>query len=146
MINPQINRDMEKHRFLNDEVFARQFASADLPPVLFSHEAHLRLAWIYLYEQGPEAGEQTVREQIQHYVGSVGAADKYHETLTIAAVRMVSHFMGRSSAEDFPAFIEEFPRLRTHFRELLAQHYSPDRLHSEEARTQWLAPDLLPFG
>jgi len=136
---------MEAHLNLTDASFLQQFAAAELPPELFSHEAHLRLAWLHLQHHGLEKAIDLVRTQIMHYVGILGAADKYHDTLTVAGVKTVHHFMQKSKADNFQEFIQEFPLLKTDFKVAVYTHYSRARLALPEARTRYLEPDLLGY-
>lgn len=38
---------MKTHHQLNDQQFEEQFQNCTFDPTLFTHEAHLRLAWIH---------------------------------------------------------------------------------------------------
>jgi len=82
---------MEAHVELSDEVFEKQFKNCELNPALFSHEAHLRLAWIHIKKQGVEKAIENVCGQLLNFVEFAGAGDKYNKTLTIAALRAVYH-------------------------------------------------------
>lgn len=73
------------------------------------------------------------------------AKNKHNKTLTITALVIVNHFMQRSSANNFPNFAQEFPRLKTDFRGLINAHYSFDIFKSQKAKNQFLEPDLLAF-
>jgi hypothetical protein len=42
----------EKHLDLSDNEFEKQFINCELSPDIFSHEAHLRLAWINIKKMG----------------------------------------------------------------------------------------------
>lgn len=121
---------METHWQLTDPEFEAQFVACTLRPQLFTHEAHLRLAWWHLTQYGCSQTVVLLPRQLQHYVAHWGATDKYHATLTVAAIYVVEHFRQRSHQNTFKGFLEEFPRLRTHFKELLAQHYGPNILGS----------------
>jgi hypothetical protein len=136
---------MKSHYSLTDAQFERQFANAALDPAFFTHEAHLRLAWIHLDKYGLETAIENVAEQLKHYTKAVGAADKYNETVTIAAVYAVQHFKIRSACPDFATFLSENSRLKTNFKDLLNTHYQTNIFQSEHARTTFLAPELLPF-
>jgi len=136
---------MEKHAELSDAEFERQFAACELDPSIFSHEAHLRLAWIHIDAYGLEQAKQNIQKQLQDFVAHVGAVDKYHTTLTVAAVQGVNHFMKKSKSDNFKDFIQEFPQLKNNFKELIGSHYSFDIFTSAEAKAGFLAPDLLPF-
>ena len=136
---------MEQHFELSDAEFEQQFSNCQLHPSLFSHEAHLRLAWIHIDKYGLEQATQNIQEQLQNFVAHVGATDKYHETLTVAAVQAVGHFMKSSEADNFKDFIVENPPLKTNFKELINSHYSFDIFNSSEAKTEFIVPDVLPF-
>ncbi|MEM1002711.1 MAG: hypothetical protein AAGH46_08685, partial [Bacteroidota bacterium] len=80
---------MEKHLELTDKEFEKQFRNCDLKPSYFTHEAHLRLAWISINELGAEKAEKTIQDLILKFVDHHGARDKYNLTLTVAATRMI---------------------------------------------------------
>ena len=136
---------MEKHYQLSDSEFLQQFKDCSLPPSVFSHEAHLRLAWLNIYQEGLEKAEKGIQEQIENFVAHVGAQSKYHKTLTIAAIKAVGHFMEKSTTDNFRDFISENLELKTDFKSLINSHYSFDIFSSEEARTSYVEPDAIPF-
>ncbi|PKV50290.1 N-formylglutamate deformylase [Aquimarina sp. MAR_2010_214] len=136
---------MEKHFELTDEVFENQFTQCTLNPEIFSHEAHLRLAWIHISNHGIEKAEKKIQTQLQSFVEFVGAKDKYNKTLTIVATKAVNHFMNQSKSDSFKDFIVEFPQLKTNFKQLIGSHYSFDIFNSEKAKTEFLEPDVLAF-
>lgn len=136
---------MKTHWDLTNQEFETQFQDATLEPELFTHEAHLRLAWIQLRHSGQEKAIDQVCRQLITYVTALGARDKYHVTVTVAAVKAVQHFMNKSQADKFRDFIMEFPRLKHNFKELLSMHYSEDIFSSQDAKSGYLEPDLMPF-
>jgi hypothetical protein len=136
---------MEKHLELADLEFEKQFSNCRLNPEIFTHEAHLRLAWIHVTKYGQESALQTVSQQLFNFVDSVGARDKYNHTLTIAAVKAVYHFTNKTKADNFVDFIKEYPRLKFNFKDLMGFHYSIDIFNLEKAKHSFLEPDLLPF-
>ncbi|MBL6445088.1 hypothetical protein JMN32_02135 [Fulvivirga sp. 29W222] len=136
---------MENHFDLSDAEFTDQFASCKLDPGTFSHEAHLRLAWILIDRHGIEIAIEKIQKQLQNFVDHIGARDKYNKTLTVAATKAVYHFMLKSRSSKFKSFIEEFPQLKSNFRGLMEAHYAIDIYNIPEAKTQYLEPDLLPF-
>jgi hypothetical protein len=136
---------MEKHFEFTDEDFEQQFSNATLNPTVFTHEAHLRLAWIHIRKYGIFSAIENICNQLQNYVASLGASDKYNKTVTMAAVKAVYHFMLKSKADDFQVFISENQRLKTNFKELLNTHYSTDIFKSAKAKKEFLEPELLPF-
>lgn len=137
---------MEQHYSLNDEVFEQAFAEGTFPPDLFTHEAHLRLAWIHLHQYGLATAIDNICAQLIQYTTRLGAADKYNATLTVAAIHVVNHFMGKQPIETFYEFIHTYPRLKHTFKAILAQHYGFDIFHSAQAKSTYLEPDLLAFS
>ena len=136
---------MQNHFFLEDSEFEKQFENCTLDSELFTHEAHIRLAWIHLRKYGEQQAILNICGQLISYTASVGANDKFNKTVTVAAIKAVHHFMQKSKADTFYDFIQEFPRLIYNFRELLAFHYQVDIYNSPQAKQEYLEPDLSPF-
>lgn len=136
---------MEAHNRLTSHNFERQFETCIMHPHVFTHEAHLRLAYIHIAKYGLSTAIRNVPAQIKRYATSLGDAQKFNLTVSIAAVHAVAHFMQKSVADNFYDFIREFPRLKTHFKQLLEHHYGFDIFSSNEARDRYLEPDLVPF-
>lgn len=130
---------------LSDDLFETQFKNGSLDPAGFDHEAHLRLAWIHVTRYGVDAAIENITTQLYAYVTALGAKDKYNHTLTIAAIKAVGHFIGRSDQDNFTGFLKQHPRLKTDFKTLMRAHYGFDIFNSAMAKQQWLEPDLLPF-
>lgn len=133
------------HFDVSDDEFEKQFAKCQLNASIFSHEAHIRLAWIHINKYGIDKSIENICTQLKAFTQSLGASDKYNETVTIAAIRAVYHFMLKSNTVSFQDFIDENPRLKTNFKDLLSQHYSIDIFNSELAKSSFLEPELLPF-
>lgn len=136
---------MEKHWVLSDREFENQFKNCELDASVFSHEAHLRIAWIYIQKYGIEKAISKIQEELKSFVAYLGAQDKYNTTLTIAAIKAVYHFILKSQSDNFKNFIVEFPRLKYNFKELMNSHYKIDIFNSEKAKKEFLEPDLLAF-
>jgi len=136
---------MKNHYQLTEKEFESQFSNCTLDSSIFNHEAHIRLAWIHINKYGIEQALINVDSQLFSYVCSLDAEDKYNKTVTIAAVKAVYHFMQKSESNNFKDFILEHPRLKTNFKDLLSQHYSIDIFNSENTKSSFLEPNLLPF-
>jgi hypothetical protein len=78
---------------------------------------------------------------IRHVACLHGAADRHHETLTRAWVRLVAIHRAASQAKTFDEFIAAHPGLRD--RSILDAHYTRDRLWGEAAHRGWVAPELV---
>lgn len=136
---------MEQHYQYDDQALENGLKDGSLPPEAFSHEAHLRLAWIQIKKYGIRSGIQRTCEIIRGFAAHHGGLSKYHVTLTTAAVRAVYHFMLKSQKATFIELMEEFPRLKSNFRRLIKTHYSDAVLYSLQAKYVYHEPDLLPF-
>lgn len=136
---------MNTQNTMTDAAFMEQFENCTLDPKCFDHVAHLRLAWLYITKAGCDGALEKVTQGLMAYTQSLGAADKYNHTLTVAAVKAVNHFINQSKSQDFQAFIEEFPRLKFEFMALMDVHYNRSTLSTAQARSEYVEPDLMPF-
>ncbi|GLU45060.1 hypothetical protein [Allomuricauda sp. NBRC 101325] len=133
------------HLEVSDEQFINDMEQGGFPPNLFSHEAHIRLAWLYLNQFDEKLAIKKTCQTIQNFDKLNGNGTKYHLTLTVASVKVVQYFMKKSKATTFIEFINENPRLNDSFTSLVQQHYGTDPLKIEKTKTEYIAPDLLPF-
>ena len=136
---------MEKHWKLSDEEFEEQFSTCNFSPLWFTHEAHLRLAWIYITKYGSEIAFKKYSFQLKQFAKKHNANTKYNATVTFASIQIIQHYIEKSNAYDFQDFINEFPQLKTNFKHLLQTHYSGNIFTSLEAKQQILQPDLVSF-
>ena len=97
---------MQPHREYTDENLEEAVSRATLPGDCFTHEAHLRLAWIHIRKYGPNRAAHNLCEQIKAYAASLGATDKFNHTVTVAAVRVLHEFMAKDPSESFEAFLQ----------------------------------------
>lgn len=137
---------MKSHFELSDEEFEEQFADCILEPSLFTHEAHLRLAYIHIKKYGQVMAVENICTQIKAFDNCYGDGTKFHMTVTIAAVRMINHFMNKQKGLSFEELIATYPRLVHSFKELIRQHYSFNVFTDGEAKKKYLQPDLRPFN
>lgn len=141
-----MNLKMKSHRELSDELFEIHFREGNFSPELFTHEAHLRLSWIHIRKYGLQQAEVNVVTQLRDFVQKVGAADKFHLTLTIAALQVMHHFIKKAPKTTFTDLLERHPVLVNDFKSLIEAHYSKEILASSDAKNQYLMPDLLNFN
>ena len=80
-----------------------------------------------------------ITQGINRYANCVGAGHIYHETLTRVWVFLVNNELYPKS-ESFDKFIKKKPHLLN--KDLPLEYFSKERLDSEQARKQWIAPDL----
>ena len=136
----------EKHLLLSNQQFEEKFENSTLSPVLFTHEAHLRLAYIHITKYGLKKAIDNLCKQIAFFDQKFDEGKKFNKTVTIASVNVVNHFINKTTSKNFRGLVEEFPRLKTHFTALLKTHYSRNIFADKMARNHYLEPDLLPFS
>jgi hypothetical protein len=128
---------------VDDREFLAAFEDCSLPASLFAHRDHVRLAWLYLRRDPlPRALEQ-FSTGLKRYATSLGAAGKYHETITWALLFLIHERMLDRETETFEAFLADHPSLVS-WKDLLSGYYREETLASERARTAFVMPDRLP--
>jgi hypothetical protein len=124
-----------------DRDFREAFESFNIPNEMFHHREHIRLAWIYSRHFPEEQALSRMVQGIQAFAKHHGAASKYHHTITVAWMRLVSDAARPApSAPDFNTFAAAHPHLFN--PRLLKDYYSAARLQSDAARHVWIEPDL----
>lgn len=129
---------------LSDTDFVSAFEGCTLPNTQFHHADHIRLTWLYVRQIGEAAAAEKVMQGIQRCAAFNGATKKFNYTQTRAWVRLVAHACEQSAANaSFAEFATGYPKLFD--KSALAAHYSKQLLESDEARSAWVEPDLLPL-
>jgi hypothetical protein len=136
---------MESHELsADDRNFRSAFENFTVAPSQFNHEAHVRLAYIYLVESDVESAVQRMREALLNFIEHNGIPrSKFHETITRAWVLAVRHFMNKSSSTSFHDFIAKSQVLLD--SKIMLTHYSASVLFSSDARASFVEPDLDPI-
>lgn len=137
---------LEKHHSLSDGEFAQQFSDKTLNPEIFTHEAHLRLAWIMIKSYGLKLGSEMICQQILAFVKPLGAEEKFNTTLTVASMNLVHHFIQTVKTDNFLDFIQVFPALKYDFKTLISKHYSFDIIKDKRTKLEYVEPDLIDFS
>ena len=136
---------MSHRSWTEDQAFRVEFESGTFPPAGFNHRAPLRMGYVYLAEPDSETDYQLVREAKHNFLEH-NAIDpvKYHDTMTRAWILAVRHFMDKTLASDSAdSFIEQNPEMLD--SKIMMTHYSAEVLFSDEARAQFVDPDLDPI-
>jgi hypothetical protein len=122
---------------IGDDEFLSAFTSCELPLASFRHGDHLRLAWLLLHRKPFDEALTLVRDGIRRYAAYHGLPNLFHETVTIAWLRLLA----THHEPTFAAFIADNEHRLT--PTLLHQFWTPEVLQSESARLHWVAPDRL---
>lgn len=129
----------------DDAAFVEAFERCRIEPAEFDHAAHVRLAYVYLCKDEPEAACARMKSSLLRFLAHAGAdPGKFHETMTRAWILAVRHFMDeigptQSSAE----FVARAPDLLD--GRIMLTHYSAEILFSDAARTEYVEPDRQPI-
>lgn len=108
---------------LSDNELLEQIENCTLSPSFFTHQVLLRLTWILIQEYGLEKALSKNCEIKEQYFKTILKNNKFNRTLTNAYTEILHHFMEISYASDFDTLLQEFPRLRYSFKELVKTHY-----------------------
>jgi len=127
-----------------DRDFRNAFETFEMAPAAFGHEAHVRLAYVYLAENDVESAVERMRQALLAFLEhNKVPRSKFHETLTRSWILAVRHFMNKSSSVSASNFIAQHPELLD--SKIMLTHYSANVLFSAEAREGYVAPDLDPI-
>jgi len=128
---------------LTDHEFLCALEACELPQSDFGHAAHVRAAYLYLQSDDFAASLGRIRRTIRNYAASLGKADRYHETITVAYLALIQqHICERGDSGGWTAFARDNPEL---FEPGLLLHFYPKaQLQSELARRVFLLPRALP--
>ncbi len=127
---------------MDEEALLRRLGDGTLPPAEFTHRNHVRAAWHCLRSRPLREAAHGFRDLLQAYVQRVGAAEKFHLTLTLAFMHIIHARMGRPE-EGWEAFSGRNPDLFSDARSLIARHYSTAQIAA--GRTQFAEPDGAPL-
>ncbi len=136
---------------MDDARLLQAFESTELPFQEWTHEAHLRVAYLYLSKHGFEEGLPRLRSGIKRYNAAhevpEGPTSGYNETTTVAFARIVDTIR-RAYAEAIPtsdstSFVEAHPQLQN--KHILRFFYSPAQRLKPEAKHSFVEPDLAPL-
>ena len=129
-----------------DGEFLRAFEHTTLPLSLWTHEAHVRMAWLYLRARPWDAALEAIRLGVQRYNASLGKSAAYHETVTCAYARVIrARIAARPELGAFDAFRAANADLFDRESPPLLRHYRRDTILSERARAAFVEPDLEPL-
>ena len=111
----------------------------------FHHTSHLHVAWVYLTEStSVQQAARRMRNTLRRFAAAAGKPEKYHETITLFWVHLLSRAHAASRAECLEDIVRANPLLLE--KNFPLAYYSSERLFSDEARTSWVEPDLKPLS
>jgi hypothetical protein len=132
------------------EELAARFRAGTIAHADWTHAAHMRVAAWHVDRFGPTEALARLRLGIRRLNDHHGTPNSptrgYHETITVAYVHLIAHFLASSPVGTTLA-------ARTALllagplgaKDVLLRHWSQPLLMSPGARANWVAPDLLPL-
>lgn len=130
---------------MTDDDFLTRLADCTLPKEHFNHLGHLRLACLQLQRHGFEAAVQQTCEGIRRYATHLGAADKFHWTLTQALMHLLQAAGAAAPGLAWTDVVAANAALVANARARVGLHYSDALLASAAARAHFVAPDRAPL-
>jgi hypothetical protein len=123
----------------------RRFESCEFAPDEFKHRRHLAVALAYLLDSPYQVALERMRRGLHRFVAHHELSGVYHETLTVFWLRRVLSFVERADrARGLARLANELSDACADPR-VVFDYYSKERLESDEARSDWLDPDLRPL-
>jgi hypothetical protein len=136
---------------VTDNQFLQQFEDCSLPFDLWTHRAHLKVAFLYARAHPFDIALGKMRSGIKAYnaVHKVPETETsgYNETTTCAMMQLVAATIAAYESV-FPtptadAFCDTHPQLLN--KHVLRLFYSPQRRMHPDAKDRYVEPDLAPL-
>jgi len=130
------------------DAFVRAFEGCTLPKAEWTHAAHLLTGACYVHALGEQAALATMRTNVRRYNESVGGKNTdtsgYHETITVAWIKLLAALLERTQPTARAAFAAHAVAHFAPRRDIFSRHYDFDLLQSTPARLGWIEPNLAP--
>lgn len=130
---------------MTDVELTRALERGEIANEDFHHVSHLHVAWVYLAESSSvQQAANKMRDTLRRFAANAGKPQKYHETITLFWVHLLSRAHADSGEERLEELVYANPQLLE--KNFPLAYYSAERLFSDEARTSWVEPDLKPLS
>jgi len=130
---------------MTDVELTRALERSEIANENFHHASHLHVAWVYLAESSSvQQAASNMCDTLRRFAAAAGKPQKYHETMTLFWVRLLSHAYATGSGKRLEDIVRSNPQLLE--KNFPLTYYSAERLFSHEARTSWVEPYLKPLS
>ncbi len=133
---------------MTDDEFLHAFEACALTRADWTHEAHVRMAWLYARRETTlEQALARMRAGIPKLNASLGTDPSlYHETVTCAfGTAVYKRATAPTSGQTWTDFRVNHPELFDKSSPLLHRHYAPETLKLDAARLTFVPPDRAPL-
>ena len=132
------------------DALATAFGARTLPHAEWTHVAHLRVGAWHVHHHCADAALTMLRTGIRALNDAHGtpntATSGYHETITVAYVRLIAAFLAAcTDDEPLDGRVARMLAGPLGERRVLFRYWSEALLMSERARRQWVPPDRAPL-
>lgn len=134
---------------MTDHELLAAFQDHSLPRNLWTHEAHVRMAYLYACGSEAESALEKMRSGIKAYNAAYGVKGGpntgYHETTTVAFMQLVRNALQQSNQYSNSL---EFCRRNAHLldKRVLLCYYTKDYITQAAARYRFVEPDIRPLA
>lgn len=128
---------------MGEHEFLLSVENLELPLAEFSHEAHVRLAWIYLSQNPLPEAMTLFRDTLKKFAAFHGKSAIYHESITFIYLLLIHDRMKAQGNESWPIFLSKNPDLIGHGPGILRKLYTREQLDSSEWRATFRLPDAI---
>ena len=130
---------------MTDVELTRALERGEIANEDFHHVSHLHVAWVYLAESSSvRQAANKMRDTLRRFAAAAGKPQKYHETITLFWVHLLSVADAANGGERLEEIVRANPQLLE--KNFPLAYYSAERLFSNEARASWVEPDLKPLS
>lgn len=143
----QMMRSQFPESSFTDFELVEAFEKGTVTGTQWNHRAHVRVAYLYARTMPLDVAIARMRVGLQHLNTIHGAPNTlrrgYHETVTVAFMTLIHELTSRQPVDTSASFCEAHPTVLD--KQFLERYYSPDRLWTFEAKTQFVPPDREPL-
>ena len=129
--------------------FVAAFEGGTLPKKRWTHGAHVLTGACYVHGLGEAVAIDKMRLCVRRYNEAVGGKNTdtsgYHETITVAWIKLLEGLMHESEPIERAAFAALAVDRFAGDRNILRRYYDFDLVGSVEARRSWVPPTLASF-
>lgn len=122
----------------------QKFERCEYAPAEFTHSRHLTVGCWYLSTMSADEALSRMRTHLQNFSAHHGKHG-YHETITRFWINLLDGAL-RRQREDVPVLSRVNAVVALYPKEVLFDYYTRDRVMSDTAKREWVAPDLREIG
>ena len=103
---------MEKHELLSDEKFVERFVHGKVDNEIFSHEAQIRLTWLFLNKYGRAIATEKIIQTIEEINASKNIEILIDKNLASQTIRILDIYRKASNTSSFNSFKRKYPDIQ----------------------------------